>query len=178
MISLNPAILYEKLEDVPEKDLMKAYVKGNEVSTWLKNKPAFGIAFNQLNIPYRVFVLARHKDLKMEDHIIINPTYHPYPMMVDNKPTNQMFDNEEGCLSYPGEKFKVRRYYKISATYYSFFDKILKNKILTGVLAVVFQHETDHLNGISCKDLHIEEPKEGTMPPTTNQTFERKTYDF
>jgi peptide deformylase len=58
----------------------------------------------------------------------------------------------EGCLSIPGEWFKVPRYPVV----------ILHGKVdredfsvgATGLFAQVCQHEVDHLNGILCASLH------------------------
>ncbi len=63
--------------------------------------------------------------------------------------------NEEGCLSIPDVYGKVKRNKKINCIY---FDKRgQKTKIQAeGLLSLVIQHETDHLDGI----LFIDKAKE------------------
>lgn len=55
--------------------------------------------------------------------------------------------NEEGCLSLPKIFGLVRRPKKIHVKYQDLNGQIMKEK-LTGLPAVVFQHELDHLDGI------------------------------
>lgn len=54
---------------------------------------------------------------------------------------------EEGCLSLPGQFFPILRSETITVKYFN--EKGLPKKIrATGFLAIVLQHEIDHLNGI------------------------------
>ncbi|MEK7062176.1 MAG: peptide deformylase, partial [Patescibacteria group bacterium] len=54
---------------------------------------------------------------------------------------------EEGCLSVPGVLGEVERPKKIALTGFNKNDQKIKIKA-EGLTARVFQHETDHLNGI------------------------------
>ncbi len=54
---------------------------------------------------------------------------------------------EEGCLSLPGEFFPIIRSETVTVKYLN--EKGLPKKLrATGLLAIVLQHEIDHLNGI------------------------------
>lgn len=54
---------------------------------------------------------------------------------------------EEGCLSLPGEYFPIVRSEKVTLKYIN--EKGLPKKLRAeGLLAVVIQHEVDHLDGI------------------------------
>jgi peptide deformylase len=54
---------------------------------------------------------------------------------------------EEGCLSLPGEYFAIVRSASVTLKYSN--EKGLPKKLrATGLLAVVIQHEVDHLDGI------------------------------
>lgn len=54
---------------------------------------------------------------------------------------------EEGCLSLPGQFYQIIRSEKLVVEYIN--ERGLPKKIrATGLLAVVIQHEIDHLNGI------------------------------
>lgn len=53
---------------------------------------------------------------------------------------------EEGCLSVPGTYGPVKRHVKVQLTGFDKMGKPIKIKAW-GLLARIFQHETDHLNG-------------------------------
>ena len=54
---------------------------------------------------------------------------------------------EEGCLSLPGEFFPILRSEEVTVRYQN--EKGLPKKLrATGLLAIVMQHEVDHLEGI------------------------------
>jgi len=63
---------------------------------------------------------------------------------------------EEGCLSVPGMRGKVKRPETITVTYIDRTGKRHKEEI-TGLMARVFCHEIDHLDGILFVDKMIEE---------------------
>jgi peptide deformylase len=74
-----------------------------------------------------------------EKGVVINP-------VIEDK-SKEEIEEEEGCLSYPLCKFKVKRNTSIKI---SFFDLAgdKKEKVCVGALAKIFQHEIDHLNGV------------------------------
>ena len=53
----------------------------------------------------------------------------------------------EGCLSFPGLELEVKRHNKISVSALDQDGNTLKLE-LEGLLAVIFQHEIDHINGV------------------------------
>jgi len=55
---------------------------------------------------------------------------------------------EEGCLSFPEIFFKVKRAKKVTLAYQDLTGR-KRTETAKGVLARVFQHETDHVNGIT-----------------------------
>lgn len=64
-------------------------------------------------------------------------------------------DSQEGCMSYPDKAHTWRkRHACITVEYEVFKGKRLvkKQKLVTGFLAKVYQHEMDHLNGKYCYD--------------------------
>jgi peptide deformylase len=62
----------------------------------------------------------------------------------------------EGCLSIPNELGDVYRNHTIMITYFDSKGK-MKEEIIEGFTAVIFQHEMDHLNGILFTDRLIEQ---------------------
>lgn len=135
-------------------DFKDCYLKGIKVAQWVKNKNAYAVAFNQLGMKERCFVSAKKK-LKFKDSIIINPSYKP----VDDF---EVIISQEGCLSYPGEIFEIKRFDKIIAEYYIFDTGNIVRKIieeLKDISSIVFQHETDHLDGITDIEKDIRKDK-------------------
>lgn len=60
---------------------------------------------------------------------------------------------EEGCLSLPGEFFPIIRSEEVAVRYQN--EKGLPKKLrTTGLLAIVIQHEVDHLDGILIVNRH------------------------
>lgn len=93
-------------------------------------KNCAGLAANQIGSNLRVFVVK----VRGKFVAFVNPKF---------KPVGAKVDSVEGCLSFPGKKTRVKRYSSIIATPYR------KSKYITlsGISAIAFQHELDHLNG-------------------------------
>lgn len=90
-----------------------------------------GLAANQIGSNLRVFVL-NFKGMR----VYANPE-------ILEQEGEFIFDGE-GCLSFPGEIYCTRRFNRIKICSDSRPDEIL-----TGIEAVAFQHELDHLDGIT-----------------------------
>jgi peptide deformylase len=110
-----------------------------------------GLAAPQIGISKRFFGI---KDQNKKVKIFINPKIGKtfgkriYPKMVDEKDKEEDF--LEGCLSFPDIFGTVKRYLEISVEWVEIKgDKFVSNsKKLAGFEAIVWQHETDHLDGI------------------------------
>jgi peptide deformylase len=96
-----------------------------------------GLAGNQVGLLRRVFVM------KLQDGRQIG-CFNPWIMLGDNDKIN----GDEGCLSFPNLWLKVERHNKITAAY---LDNTGKQCIieLEGLDARCFQHELDHLDGVT-----------------------------
>jgi peptide deformylase len=99
-----------------------------------------GLAANQVDLPYRLFVanLTADPDEPDQEQVFINP--------VLSKPKGQA-ESEEGCLSLPGLYADVMRPERITLNAYNMAGQELSAE-LDGLLARVVQHETDHLDGV------------------------------
>lgn len=76
---------------------------------------------------------------------IINPTFEPLPCIVGELVA------PEGCLSFPGQEYSVKRHQYIKVKYQNLAGKeVIVN--LGGLNAIAFQHEYDHIEGITMKD--------------------------
>lgn len=104
-----------------------------------------GIAAPQVNVSIQLAIIEvpkdsdRYPDAKeSETYIIINPEMEYL--------TDQTKGYWEGCLSVPGIRGYVERPQKIKLSYYDEQGQFHQVEI-EGFLAVVFQHELDHLFG-------------------------------
>lgn len=69
---------------------------------------------------------------------------------------------EEGCLSLPGEFFPIVRSVEITVRYQN--EKGLPKKIrATGLLAIIIQHEVDHLDGIIIANRYKKQQKKNPI---------------
>lgn len=68
---------------------------------------------------------------------------------------------EEGCLSLPGEFFPIERHEKITIKYDDVSGKSRK-LTATGFLAIVLQHEIDHLEGTLIIDRYRKQDNKNT----------------
>jgi peptide deformylase len=98
-----------------------------------------GLAANQVDLPYRVFILNVTGDAaaKDQEHVLINPTILKWSGNVEA---------EEGCLSFPELYAPVRRAERIVAVAYNLAGEEKRYEV-DGLFARAFQHENDHLDG-------------------------------
>jgi peptide deformylase len=98
-----------------------------------------GLAANQVDLPYRFFVMNAESDpdVKEAEHIFINP------VLSAGKGTTEA---EEGCLSIPDVYAPVARKEKIRLQAYNLRGEEIMVDV-DGFFARIVQHETDHLDG-------------------------------
>lgn len=99
-----------------------------------------GLAANQVELPYRLFVLNLESDPKARDqeYVFINP------VLTQRKGSGEA---EEGCLSIPGLYGDVRRPERVTVNAFDLAGKELTLE-LDGLFARAVQHEIDHLDGV------------------------------
>lgn len=106
-------------------------------------RPGMGLAFPQLGMLKRIIIVVyEYEEGKFENYVIINPK------IISHSEEMVALETGEGCLSVNREiEGHVARFARIRITGYD----IDGNKISIRAredLAVAFQHEVDHLNGI------------------------------
>lgn len=108
--------------------------------TYEKEHRGVGLAANQVDLPYRLFVANPTADPAKRDQemVFINP--------VLSRPKG-MDEDEEGCLSIPGVYAPVRRPAKVTISAYNLAGEEVTYSA-EGLLARVVQHEVDHLDGV------------------------------
>lgn len=107
--------------------------------------PGVGLAAPQVGVPLRIFVYGWHDDHDVEHRgVAINPVLWitpPEPGEADEE------SESEGCLSFPGERFPLRRS-SSALLRASDLDSEPFELSADGWLARIFQHEFDHLDGV------------------------------
>jgi peptide deformylase len=99
-----------------------------------------GLAANQVDLPYRLFILNLAADpaAKDEEHVFINPVISQRKGSAEDR---------EGCLSFPEIFAPVRRSEKVVLAAYTLEGKEVAYE-LDGLFARAVQHESDHLDGV------------------------------
>lgn len=98
-----------------------------------------GLAANQVDLPYRLFILNLECDPENKDaeHVFINPVI---------SQRHGLAEKEEGCLSFPRIYAPVRRPEKVTLAAYNLSGQEVRYE-LSGLFARAAQHEVDHLDG-------------------------------
>lgn len=99
-----------------------------------------GLAANQVDLPYRLFVmnLAADPAAKDQEYVFINPVI---------SKRRGTAEGEEGCLSLPDIYAPVKRSEQILLTAYDLAGQEVSYE-LDGLFARAAQHEYDHLDGV------------------------------
>ena len=141
-------VLHSRAAEVTEfDDGLRALVA--DMFETMDEAPGVGLAGPQVGAPLRLFVYGWTDDDDVEHRgVAINPVLWLSPLEVGEPDEDS---ESEGCLSFPGERFPLRRAAKV----------ILEAVDLEGVpftvraegwLARIFQHEYDHLDGVLYAD--------------------------
>jgi peptide deformylase len=104
---------------------------------------ASGMAANQWGFNKRIFLFSPDSNDVVE--VMINPSYVPLINVGIEMPEQSL--SWEGCFSVPLATGNVKRYTAIRATYQNEAGETIVRE-LHGRRARVFQHETDHLDGM------------------------------
>ena len=120
-----------------------------------------GLAANQVDLPYRLFVanISGDSAAKDQEFVFINPVIsHP----------KGSAEAEEGCLSLPGLYAQVRRPERIVVTAYNLSGEEARYDC-DGLFARCVQHECDHLDGVLFVD---------KLPPTAKISVKEQLDEF
>ncbi|QQS20573.1 MAG: peptide deformylase [Candidatus Moraniibacteriota bacterium] len=105
----------------------------------LRAANGIGLAAPQIDQSIRLAVV----EVENERLVLVNPKITSF--------SREKILFEEGCLSLPGQFFLIERSERITVRYQDETGKEKKRKA-TGLLAIVIQHEVDHLDGILIAD--------------------------
>lgn len=109
-----------------------------DLAETLLETDAVAIAANQVGLPHRVFVI------KAEELIVCFN-----PVIVDQ--SEETIKLDEACLTFKGVSAKIKRPRVIKVRYTEPNGKTV-TKVFQDMTARIFQHEIDHLNGLTMVD--------------------------
>jgi peptide deformylase len=124
----------------------------------MREAKGVGLAAPQVGLNLRMFVM-NHDGDPANDRVYVNP------MLSDAEDEDE---DEEGCLSLPKVNIRVYRNKKIRISAQDLTGQPFE-QIETGYLARIWQHETDHLNGIMLTD---------RMGPVAKMTYRKILRDL
>ena len=131
--------------------LMIEYLTNSQIDKLAKKynlRPGMGMAAIQLGIDKRYFVVVHEQEIKetFKTYIIINPK------IVSSSLEMIYVEEGEGCLSVNREvNGIIPRHARVTVTGYDMDGNKIKVRAREE-LAIAFQHEIDHLNGILFTD--------------------------
>jgi peptide deformylase len=134
----NPC-LFEVASEVTESEIGSEGIKSlvqDLVDTCAYGR-GVGICAPQIGVPKRVILIPGSDNSPL---ILLNP--------VVCSPSEDLIENTEGCLSFPGVLVKVSRPREVEVRALTLEGTAFSTRI-SGIEAVAVQHECDHLNGIT-----------------------------
>lgn len=136
-------------EDLKNIDLMEEYLVNSQIEEKAEKydlRPGMGLAAVQIGVLKRYIVIVHETDEGFDSYIIINPK------IVSNSQEIIYVEDGEGCLSVNREcEGIVPRYARVTVEGYDIDGNKVKIRAREE-LAIAFQHEIDHLNGILFTD--------------------------
>jgi peptide deformylase len=146
IVSIPEPVLRRKAHKVVvfDKDFQKLV---DDMIETLRDAPGVGLAAPQIAVSSRLIVVLYGDDedetVPQKLYIVANPVLTPL--------SDEMVMGVEACLSVPGLVGEVERYDKIMVKGQNRRGQPTKFKV-EGWLARIFQHETDHLDGVIFTD--------------------------
>lgn len=143
-MKLTKKVLYNKAKTVKFDKSFQNQILADEMVEFMKDKNGIGLAAPQIGRSLRVFV--------MEVHGRQRRCFNPEII----KKSDVLTDFDEGCLSFSGQSCKISRPDTIIVRYQDYKGDWTETN-LVGLESRCFQHELDHLDGITMWDRHKEQ---------------------
>ncbi|SHK16386.1 peptide deformylase [Thermocrinis minervae] len=130
----------QKVQDIDQE----IYNLVQDMFDTMYHEEGVGLAANQIGVPLRIMVIdtTPRKDSQPLKLVLINPE-------LVHAEGNIVY--KEGCLSFPGISLEVERFSRVYLKALDLEGKEVEYT-LEGFPAIVFQHELDHLEGITFID--------------------------
>jgi peptide deformylase len=139
-------ILRERSREITLEELaspaMQTFI--DDLVETMRDAAGAGLAAPQVHAPFRICAIEVQDNPRYPYKpnvpltILVNPVLRPL--------TTETFENYEGCLSVPNLRGVVDRFAELEVTSW---DRrgVSEKRIVKGLTAGTFQHETDHLDG-------------------------------
>lgn len=138
----NPAKTVENFD----KKLISLIEEMEQTLLATKRPTGVGLAAPQIGEPYRIFVTKPTPKAKIR--VFINPEIISSRRVPEDTKTARKEDGKlEGCLSIPDIWGHVERANEVTLRYQDQTGTV-HEETMTGFMATIIQHETDHTNGI------------------------------
>ncbi len=132
-------------EDIQNIELMEEYLVNSQIEENAEKynlRPGMGMAAIQIGVAKRYLVIVQEVDDGFDSYIMINPK------IISNSTEMIYVEDGEGCLSVNREtQGIVPRFARVTVEGYDMDGNKIKVRAREE-LAIAFQHEIDHLNGI------------------------------
>ena len=132
-------------EDIKNIELMEEYLVNSQIEEKAEEydlRPGMGMAAIQIGVAKRYIVIVQEVEEGFDSYIVINPK------IVSNSTEMIYVEDGEGCLSVNRElEGIVPRFARVTVEGYDMDGNKVKVRAREE-LAIAFQHEIDHLNGI------------------------------
>ncbi|MCK5718800.1 MAG: peptide deformylase [Thiomargarita sp.] len=115
----------------------------------IKDANGVGMAAPQIYESLQIFIMASCPNMRYPSAPYMDPIAIINPKVIEH--SDEIEKNWEGCLSVPGIRGFVPRYKRIKIGYFT-RDIQPRQQVLEDFVARIFQHEYDHLHGISFLD--------------------------
>ncbi len=138
-------VLTEKAKTISEFNDDLAQLSEQMMATMIAAE-GLGIAAPQVHQSIAMFIMASRPTLRYPHAPIMTPTTVINPIIL--KHDDELLVDEEGCLSVANKRLPIARYASIKVQYQDLQGHTIK-QTLSGFPARVFQHENDHLLGIT-----------------------------
>jgi peptide deformylase len=152
LVPQSHAALHAIAEEVPVKDIASATIKKviKDMRAALHSYKSEGftgvaIAAPQIGVPLRIFLVEDTSTTREEDEELLPSLVAINPKIIKLSRTKTLLS--EGCLSVPDEYGKVTRSTHTTLRAYDEEGREYERGA-SGLLAQIFQHEVDHLDGI------------------------------
>ena len=132
-------------KDIENINLMEEYLVNSQIEEKAEEydlRPGMGMAAVQIGVLKRYIVIVNETDDGFDSYIVINPK------IISNSEEMIYVESGEGCLSVNRDVDGiVPRYARVTVEGYDMDGNKIKIRAREE-LAIAFQHEIDHLNGI------------------------------
>jgi len=138
-MKLTKRVLYKRAKPCefrwPHQNLELA----SQMLVLMKQNHGIGLAATQIGVSRRLFVMSVYG----QDRVCFNPEISRY--------STELAEITEGCLSFPGDQCIIKRPANLTVRYQDHQGNWIQDNMV-GIEARVFQHELDHLDGVTMHD--------------------------